>query len=182
MSMTKHSIVRCSTQTQATCTNNNISLNRTFMSNHLIQIEAIQSAANLAANNWKRNPSQKDRSSLIRNKLTNNTTKKWTLLSSVKSWSWPRWLKSEPWDSSSSHRAELMTSDSQIFLSNSRTCLRECPLLPIRLKINIVQMGTWEVIRTSSSTTTSCRLSNRRNWSLCRIKLCKNSNNTKAKA
>ena len=77
--MTMLSIIRCFTKTPTTCTNNNISLNRTFISNRLIQTGAIQWAVSLATNNWKRSPSPKDHSSLIRNKLTNNTTKRWIL-------------------------------------------------------------------------------------------------------
>ena len=74
-----------------------------------------------------------------------------------------------------------MTSNLLSCLSNSKTCHRVWLLRLIRLKINIVLMATWEVIRISSNITTSCRLSNRLNWSLCRIKLCKRIHNTKAK-
>ena len=173
MSMTMLSIIKCFLKTQTTCINIKLSQH--------IRSGAILWAANLQTIKPKCNLSLKDHSSHILNKLTNSTTKRWTLLSSAKSWSWLRWPRSEPLDSSLLHRAGLMTSNLQSCLSNSKTCHRVWLLRLIRLKINIVLMVTWEVIRISNNITTSCRLSNRLNWSLCRIKLCKRIHNTKAK-
>ena len=83
MSMTMLSIIKCFMKTQTTCTN--IKPSRTFNSNRHIHSGAILWAANLPTIKPKCNPSQKDHSSHILNKLTNNTTKRWTLLSSAKS-------------------------------------------------------------------------------------------------
>ena len=182
MNMTTNSIAKCSSETQTACTSNSINPNRTFINNRLthseaIHIKTLMANSTMTFRGWTRckcNPSPKDHSSLIHNKLINNTTKKWTLLSKGKNWSWPKWRRSELYDSSSLLREELTTSDWQICLNNSiewwirsRACRKAWFCRPIRLKINTVQKGIWEATRTlslillnTSNIITSCHLSN----------------------
>ena len=86
MSMTMLSTIKCFLKTPTICTSNSIKYNKTSInSNRHFLTVAIPWAFNLTTIKWKFNPSLKGHSSHILNRLTNNITKRWILLSSAKS-------------------------------------------------------------------------------------------------